>query len=94
LEPYSNNKVLQEEMIDTAMTNLAKAGYVVQLEESKRGVITWAVDPRLATLYRDHRLNIIKAKQRQADERVRIVRSLGHEIERHFVRGYDPSTMD
>jgi hypothetical protein len=94
LAAVTGNKFVQDELIGDAMHYLEKAGYVAQLDESKRGIVTWAIDPRLATLYPEHRLKIIKAKQRQADERHRIVTSNGVDMERRIVRGYKPDMMD
>jgi len=94
LDSISAHKNVQDELIRTSMGDLEQHGYVVQLEESKRGIITWAIDPRLCKLYSHYRLTTLKAKQRQADERTRIVRLHGHDTERKIVRGYDPDTMD
>ncbi len=94
LESISPHRTVQDEMIRTAMAELAGHGYVVQIDETKRGIISWAIDPRLATMYPGYRTAIIKAKQKQADERIRIVRLRGIELDRQIVRGYDPDTMD
>jgi hypothetical protein len=94
LAAVTGNKFVQDELIGDGMHYLERAGYVAQLDESKRGIVTWAIDPRLATLYPEHRLKIIKAKQRQADERHRIVTSNGVDMERRIVRGYKPDMMD
>lgn len=88
------HKNMQDELIRASMGELEACCYAVQIDESKRGIVTWAIDPRLATMYAGYRTKIIKAKQRQADERVKIIRSQGLEMERQLVRGYDPATMD
>jgi len=83
----------KDQMVMDAMLSLEQAGWAVQVENelNKRRVI-WALNPSLATMFKDYRQRVIKAKQRHADYIYRYATAQGKE--RKLVKGYDPDTMD
>ena len=87
------NEWQKDQLVLDAMYTLEKAGWVMQIEEkmSKHHVV-WVINPSIATMFRDHREAVIKAKQRHADYIYRYAYAQGKE--RKLVRGYDPDTMD
>lgn len=80
---WQRNQVVQD-----AMVNLELAGWVAQIEsEPNKGKITWAINPKLCTMFSDHRKAVIKAKQRHVDYIYRHAYAKG--IERKIVKGYE-----
>lgn len=76
-----------------AMYTLEQAGWAIQTEENlNRGQVVWSLNPSIATMHKEHRLAVIKAKQRHADYIYRYAYAQGKE--RKVVKGYDPDTMD
>ena len=87
------NEWQKDQMVMDAMYTLEKAGWVMQIEEKMtRHHVVWAINPSIATMFRDHREKVIKAKQRHADHIYRYAYAQGKE--RKLVRGYDPESMD
>ena len=81
------------QMVLDAMHTLEAAQWVMQVEENlNKGHAVWVINPSIATMFRDHREKVIKAKQRHADYIYRYAAAQGKE--RKFVKGYDPDTMD
>lgn len=87
------NEWQKDQMVLDAMYTLEKAGWVMQIEEKMtKHHVVWAINPGIATMFKDHRETVIKAKQRHADYIYRYAYAQGKE--RKLVRGYDPETMD
>jgi len=83
----------KDQKVLDAMLVLEQAGWAIQVEsEYNKRRVTWAINPGLATMFKDHRVAVIKAKQRHADYIYRHALDKGKE--RKLVKGYDPSTMD
>jgi len=81
------------QLLADAMEPLEQIGWVTIINDH-RDRKTWAVNPSLATQYADHRLKIVKAKQRQLDDSRAIVLRSNKYTPRRFAKGYDPLTMD
>jgi len=79
----------QESQIRDTMALMEKEGWVVMVEDNKRST-SWAINPTVKTLDSEYRTCVIKAKQRQADERRAIVIRAGSHTPRTFVKGYTP----
>jgi len=89
----NKNEWQKDQMVLDAMYTLEKAGWVMQIEEKMtKHHVVWAINPSIATMFREHREKVIKAKQRHADYIYRYAYAQGKE--RKLVRGYDPETMD
>lgn len=61
----------QDQMVFGAMYPLEKARWVMRLDDGSKEnqhQAQWAVNPALAEQFKDHRISVIKAKQRQMDE--------------------------
>jgi hypothetical protein len=87
------NEWQKDQLVIDAMYTLEKAGWVMQIEEKMtKHHIVWAINPGIATMFRDHREAVIKAKQRHADYIYRYAYAQGKA--RKLVRGYDPKTME
>jgi hypothetical protein len=50
--------------------------------------VIWAINPNLATLFKDYRAEVIKAKQRHTDYMYRLAYDKGYD--RKLVKGYTP----
>jgi hypothetical protein len=89
----NKNEWEKDQVILDAMHTLEKANWVRQVEEQmgKHHVI-WVINPSIATMFKEYREKVIKAKQRHADYIYRYATALGKE--RKLVKGYDPETMD
>ena len=84
-----------EQALRDSMTMLEQCGWVVVVDDSGKASHTvWAINPHLATMFKDYRLEIIKARQRQLDEIRSNVLAKGLHTERRIAKGYDPETMD
>ena len=84
---------LANQLLADAMEPLEQIGWVT-LVNDHRDKKTWAINPSLAGQYLDHRLEVIKAKQRILDDSRAIVLRSNKYTPRRFARGYDPKTMD
>ena len=83
----------KDQMVLDAMYTLEKAGWAMQVEEKMtKHHVVWAINPSIATMFRDHREKVIKAKQRHADYIYRYATAKGYE--RKLVKGYDPESME
>jgi len=83
---------VQDRMVISAMHSLEEAGWVARLDDGSREHLhqaEWRINPALVGAFRVQRREIIKARQRQEDERRRIAK-----IERRIVAGYDPAWDD
>lgn len=61
----------QDQMVLGAMQVLEGVGWVMRLDDGTKEnqhYALWAINPDLATKFKDHREEVIKAKQRQMDE--------------------------
>lgn len=90
------SKHAADRMVIDAMHVLEHSGWVTIVEQDipKRNV-SWAINPAIPTMFKEYRLEVIKAKQRQRDEmRKAMENAKGIKIERNYVKGYDPDTMD
>ena len=56
----------QDEMVKSAMYVLEKAQWVKMVEHNQKSIV-WAIDPRVADIFPEHRKNVIAAKQRIYD---------------------------
>lgn len=85
-----------DRMVMDTMYSLEQCRWVTLIEnDAGRRRVVWAINPELSTIYRDYRVQVLRAKQRRWDERIRgIERAKGIRMERRLVKGYDPSTMD
>lgn len=81
------------QVIADAMEPLEQAKWVTVIEDTKNRK-TWAINPAIATQYEDHRLTVIKAKQRRLDQVRDNVLASGKTTPRRLAKGYDPATMD
>ena len=87
------NEWQKDQMVLDAMHTLEKAGWVLQIDEKmNKHQVVWAINPSIATMFREYREKVVKAKQRHADYIYRYATAQGKE--RKFVKGYDPETMD
>lgn len=87
-----SNPVLQDRMVLDAMATLEESGWAIRTDDrtqEHRHRAEWAINPRLAQAFPNHRKEITRARQFQEDERRRIAG-----IERRIVPGYDPSWDD
>ena len=78
-----------DRLVIEAMAILEDAGWVVRLDDRTREhqhIAEWAINPALNNAFRNEQRELIKARQRQEDERRRIAR-----VERKLVTGYDPA---
>jgi len=79
-------------MVISAMHSLEEAGWVARLDDGSREHLhqaEWRINPALVGAFRIQRREIIKARQRQEDERRRIAK-----VERRIVAGYNPEWDD
>jgi len=84
-----------EQSLRDSMTMLEQCGWVVVADDSgKASHVVWAINPHLATMFKEYRVQIIKARQRQLDEIRGNVLAKGQYTERRLTKGYDPETMD
>jgi len=81
---------LADNLVKDAMHQVERHGYATITHSDNKTTI-WALNANVAAMYADHRVKVIKAKQRRIDERVMLS---GGKITRTFTRGYDPATMD
>jgi hypothetical protein len=81
---------LADQLVRDAMYTCEKYGYATMTHTDNKTTV-WALNSQIAEMFKDHRINVIKAKQRRIDERVRLSEG---KITRTFTRGYDPATMD
>jgi hypothetical protein len=88
---------LQEWQRDAAITDamvvLEHNGWVTIVDDSKRST-TWAINPSIAEAFKEYRVKVIKAKQRQKDQIIDCANATGRHTARSYVPGYDPTTMD
>lgn len=83
----------KDQLVLDAMLMLEQSGWVVQIEaELHKHKVLWAINPTLASTFKEYRERVIKAKQRHADYIYRYATAQGKE--RKLVKGYDPDTMD
>jgi hypothetical protein len=79
---------VQDRMVIGAMQELEAAGWVVRVDDGSREHLhqaEWRINPALVGAFKTQRREIIKARQRQEDERRRIA-----QLERRIVKGYTP----
>lgn len=81
------------EALKQSMDVLERAGWVATTYDTGRRT-EWAINPDISNSQANYRHEVIKAKQKQSDERVTIARRAGAKVERKIVVGYDPDTMD
>lgn len=75
-------------MLD-AMDVLEVSKWVIKVDDQlQKGQVIWAINPNLPALFKDYRLEVIKAKQRHADYIYRLAYGKGYE--RKLVKGYTP----
>lgn len=61
----------QDQMVMSSMQVLENVGWVMRLDDGSRENqhhAQWAINPDLATKFKDHRAEVVRAKQRQLDE--------------------------
>jgi hypothetical protein len=59
-----------------AMVPLENALWVARIDDDlRRGSVVWHVNPALATIHKDHREKVVRAKQRQLDAKFRHARN-------------------
>jgi hypothetical protein len=83
---------VQDRMVIGAMQELEAAGWVVRVDDGSREHLhqaEWRINPALVGAFKTQRREIIKARQRQEDERRRIA-----QLERRIVKGYTPDMED
>lgn len=81
------------QMLVDAMEPLEVAGWVSIINDHKDRK-TWAINPSLQAQHKQHRLDLIKAKQRRYDDSRAIVLASGRYTHRRLAKGYVPETMD
>lgn len=82
----------QDRIVIGAMAMFEEARWVIRVDDGSEEHLhraTWDVNPALVTQFAGDRLEVILARQRAEDERRRIA-----QIERKFVKGFDPLTME
>ena len=85
------NNWTKDQMVIEGMYNLEDAKWVIKTDEQlSKHSATWVINPELKNIFKDYRLKVIKAKQKQKDYIYRASKT-GY---RQFVKGYDPATMD
>ncbi len=93
LEKYS--PYVRDQLVRDAMGMLESCQWVAIVDDTgKNSHTVWAINPQLADMFSEYRVQIIKARQRQQDEIRRNVINRGQNTARRIVRGYDPETMD
>ena len=85
----------QEDSVRSSMLMLEQCGWVIKLEDqpTKKHVV-WSINPQLATMFQQHREEVIKARQRVFDRVYQSSWKKGKPADRRIVKGYDPDTMD
>lgn len=77
----------KDQCVLESMSILEHAGWVAQIEnELHKRKVTWVINPDLASMFKDYREKVIKAKQRHADYIYRYAYAKGYE--RKLVKGY------
>ncbi len=69
------NAYQADQAVINAMITLEDARWVIRIDDrtqEHRHMAQWAINPKLMTLFRDHRARVIEAKQRQLDEIYRL----------------------
>lgn len=79
----------QDQMVIGSMGELERAGWVIRLDDGsgeRSHKAEWAIDPRIADVFKDHRDQVMQAKQRRMDEIYRLSTK-----PRKLVKGYTPT---
>jgi hypothetical protein len=69
------NAYQADQAVINAMITLEDARWTIRIDDrtqEHRHMAQWAINPKLMTLFRDHRARVIEAKQRQLDEIYRL----------------------
>jgi hypothetical protein len=79
----------KNQLVLDAMDVLEVSKWVIKVDDQlQKGQVIWAINPNLPALFKDYRLEVIKAKQRHADYIYRLAYDKGYE--RKLVKGYTP----
>lgn len=79
----------KDQAVMDAMLVLEQAAWAIQVESDyNKRKVTWALNPSLATMFKEYRERVVKAKQRHNDYIYRYAIEKGYE--RKLVKGYTP----
>lgn len=81
------NAFQADQAVINAMITLEEVRWAIRIDDrtqEHRHIAQWAINPKLVTLFKDHRAKVIEAKQRQLDEIYRLSTR-----ERPRVHGYE-----